>query len=86
MSQSPKKPISIKFRFNKESGEIEDLIVDDNMPNASDSFHDQVAELIASQLGAKPLIRDAGPIRFQGDTPPMTDGPGKKTGDKLIKE
>ena len=69
MSKTPKKPVRIRFRFNKESGEIEDLIVDDNTPNASESFHDQVAELIASQLGAKAVIRDAGPIRFESQTP-----------------
>ena len=45
--------------------EIEDLIVDDNAPNATEEFHDQVADLIASQLGANATIEDAGPIRFE---------------------
>jgi len=68
MSQSPKKSVNIRFRFNKETGEIEDLIVDDNTPNASEKFHDDVARLIAGQLGARALIRDAGPIRFDSHT------------------
>lgn len=68
MSPSSKKSVLIRFRYNKESGEIEDLIVDDNTPNASEAFHDQVAELVASQLGAKAVIQDAGSIRFESSS------------------
>ncbi len=76
MSTSKKQPVTIRFRYNKESGEIEDLIVDDNAPNASDDFHDKVAELIARQLGANATIEDAGPIRFES-RPANKIGQGK---------
>ena len=59
---SERKPITIRFRYNKESGEIEDLIVDDNSPNAPEDFHDQVAELIAQQLGSNAVIQEAGVV------------------------
>ena len=65
MSKSEKKPVNIRFRYNKVSGEIEDLIVDDNAPNAPEEQHDQIADLIARQLGVNATIEDAGPIRFE---------------------
>lgn len=74
MSPSKKQPVTIRFRYNKESGEIEDLIVDDNTPNASEAFHDQVADLIARQLGANATIVDAGPIRFESQRTRHTSG------------
>jgi hypothetical protein len=77
MTESGRKPVTIRFRFNKESGEIEDLIVDDNAPNASEPYHDRVAELIARQLGAKARIQDAGPIRFDSTTH-RTTGAGEE--------
>ena len=58
MSTSDRKPVNIRFRYNKESGEIEDLIVDDNSPGASESHHDRIADLVARQLGSQPLIHD----------------------------
>ena len=79
MSQSDRKPINIRFRYNKESGEIEELIVDDNSPNASESFHDQIAEAIAQQLGANPVIFDAG-------ADAATSAPGTASEDETRKE
>ncbi len=87
MSAAKKQPVTIRFRYNKESGEIEDLIVDDNTPNASEDFHDQVADLIARQLGARATIEDAGPIRFESRSAsktvrekakPKESAPGKR--------
>ena len=61
MSKKEKKPVRIRFKFNKETGQIEDFIIDDNAPEASESQHDKIAGLIASQLGVNPMIEDAGP-------------------------
>ncbi len=79
MSSSKKQPVTIRFRYNKESGEIEDLIIDDNTPNASEDFHDQVADLIARQLGANATIVDAGPIRFESRRASHTTGDTTKS-------
>jgi hypothetical protein len=65
MSTSKKKPVTIRFRYNKQTGEVEDLIVDDNAPNAPEEQHDRIAALIASQLGARATIEDAGSIHFE---------------------
>jgi hypothetical protein len=81
MATPKRTPVTIRFRYNKESGEIEDFIIDDNTPNASEESHDKIADLIARQLGAKPDIEDAGPIRF-GKTPEKrTDGAKAKEED-----
>ncbi len=58
MSTSDRKPVNIRFRYNKVSGEIEDLIVDDNSPAAAESYHDRIADLVARQLGSQPVIYD----------------------------
>ena len=78
MSTSDRKPINIRFRYNKESGEIEDLIVDDNSPNASESYHDKIADLVARQLGSRPVIHDVDspppvPRTETGSTPERRD-------------
>jgi len=58
-------PIRVTFKYNKETGEIEEFIIDDNAPSASDEFHDQVAKKISSLLAKNPEISDAGRIRHQ---------------------
>jgi len=58
----PKRPrVRIRFKYNRETGEIEEFIIDDNAPTASEEYHDQVAQAIASLLGRTPGIADAGP-------------------------
>lgn len=58
----PKRPrIRIRFKYNRETGVIEDFIIDDNAPTASEEYHDQVAQAIAALLGRAPAIADAGP-------------------------
>ncbi len=62
---SEKRPrVRIRFKYNQETGKIEDLIIDDNAPTAGDAYHDEIAALIAGYLGRNPDISDAGPIRL----------------------
>ncbi len=60
-SQRP--PVKIRFRFNYETGRIEDFIIDDQAAGASEEYHDRVAEKIASLLARDPEIFEAGPRR-----------------------
>ncbi len=61
MSGSQKRPpIRVHFRYNLESGEVEELLIDDNAPGRTDDYHDKVADLIASRLGRDFLIEDIG--------------------------
>lgn len=55
--------IRIQFKYNVDTGEIEEFIVDDNAMAASEAYHDEVAKAIAGRLGRHPDIDDAGPIR-----------------------
>ena len=61
MAGSTRPSIKIRFRYNVDSGEIEQLIVDDQAPDRSEKYHDQVAGAIAGYLGRRPRIKDAGP-------------------------
>lgn len=54
--------IRIQFKYNVDTGEIEEFIVDDNARAASEAFHDKVAKAVAGRLGRRPDIDDAGPI------------------------
>ncbi|MDM8515098.1 hypothetical protein QUF76_02775 [Desulfobacterales bacterium HSG16] len=62
---SAKRPrVRIKFKFNMDTGEIEEFIIDDNSPEASEAYHNEIARAIASRLGNRPEIEDAGAIRL----------------------
>ena len=52
-------PIIIRMRFNKESGRIEELSVDDGSPLAPEAYHDDVARTIADRLELGAEIVDA---------------------------
>ena len=67
---SNKRPgVKIKFKYNLDTGEIEEFIIDDSAPAASEDYHDKVANLIAQKFARNPEITDAGPIRHtQGQT------------------
>jgi len=56
--------VRIRFKYNKDTGEIEEFIVDDNAPAASEGYHDQVAHAIAGRLARHPDVQDAGPVRL----------------------
>ena len=56
-------PVKIKFKFNIETGTIEEFIIDDNAAGASEEYHDRVAEKIGQLLARNPEIFDTGPRR-----------------------
>ncbi len=82
-----RKPITIHFHYDKESGE-KDLTIDDNTPNASEDLHDKIAKLIAQQLGVNPIIEDAGPARRSTGVQKVreSEGPQKSPRRKTIKQ
>jgi hypothetical protein len=55
--------VRIQLKYNVDTGEIEEFIVDDNARAASEAYHDKVARAVAGRLGRRPDIDDAGPIR-----------------------
>jgi plasmid stabilization system protein ParE len=57
---SNRPPVRISFKYNKDTGEIVEFIVDDNSPTASEEFHDRVAEAVATSLSRRAEIYDAG--------------------------
>ncbi len=59
IGQRPK--VTIRFKYNLDTGEIEEFIIDDHAPTARESYHDQVALSVAGRLVANPEIADAGP-------------------------
>ena len=61
-AQRPK--VTIRFKYNLDTGEIEEFIIDDHAPAAGESYHDQVALSVAGRLVANPEIADAGPASF----------------------
>ena len=54
-------PVKIKFKYNLETGDIEQFIVDDNAAGASEEYHDRVALAIGDLLAHRAEIEDAGP-------------------------
>ncbi len=54
-------PVKIKFKYNLETGDIEQFIVDDNAAGASEEYHDRVALAIGDLLAHRSEIEDAGP-------------------------
>ena len=55
--------VRIRFRYNVDTGEIEEFIIDDQAPAASEAYHDKVAHTIAARLAREPNIADAGRLR-----------------------
>jgi hypothetical protein len=75
MSEKKRPPIRISFKYNKDTGEIEEFIVDDNAPTASETLHNKIAETISSHLGRRPEIEDAGNIRLPQIEPQAVELP-----------
>jgi plasmid stabilization system protein ParE len=65
--------VRIRFKYNKDTGEIEEFIIDDQAPAASEAYHDDVAHAIAGRLGRDPEIEDAGPVRLPQVEPEAVD-------------
>ena len=58
---SKRPPVKIKFRFNLETGTVEQFVVDDNAAGASEEYHDRVALAVGDLLARKVEVKDAGP-------------------------
>lgn len=57
---SERRPITIRFRFNTDTGHIEEFLIDDGDRTAPEAYHDQIARMIAGELFRTPQIEDAG--------------------------
>jgi len=76
---SKKRPrVRIRFKYNIETGEIDEFIIDDNAPAASEGYHNQVAHAVASRRARRPAIEDAGPVRLPSLEPQVAQPPEKK--------
>ncbi len=76
---SKKRPrVRVRFKYNMDTGEIEEFIIDDNAPGASENYHDGVAEIIASRLSRNPEFEDAGPDPFSDGKVRTEPGPREK--------
>jgi len=60
MAENQRPKIKVRFKYNIETGEVEEFIVDDNAPFASEEQHDQIARIIAQKISCHPDIYDAG--------------------------
>ena len=57
---SERRPITIRFRFNQDTGQIEQFLIDDGDRTAPEAYHNRVAHAIAGRLFRRPEIEDAG--------------------------
>lgn len=80
-------PVRIHFKYNIDTGDIEEFIIDDNAPAASEDYHDKIAKTIANELGHEPDIIDAGPVRLPQTQPQIKEiSPTEKEKDTLPEE
>lgn len=77
-------PVRIRFKYNVDTGEIEEFIVDDNAASAPDSYHDAVARQVAGCLSRDVRLRDAGPGRLSEAEPAQAAGESPKTEDRDV--
>jgi len=81
-------PVRIRFKYNVDTGEIEEFIIDDNAVSAGEEYHDKVAKSVAARLGRNPDITDAGPVRLPEAVPgqaqilPEKEKPPEKSAEK----
>ncbi len=64
-NETQRPPVRVRFRYNVDTGEIEEFIVDDNAPDRSEDYHNKVARAFAGQLSGNAEIEDAGRIRYR---------------------
>jgi hypothetical protein len=64
-SHRPK--VTVRFKYNIDTGDIEEFIVDDNQPGASEEHHDKIAAIVAKMISCQADIQDAGHIRHTRD-------------------
>jgi hypothetical protein len=69
-------PVRISFKYNKDTGEVIEFIVDDSAREASEEYHDKVAEAVSSHLSRRPDIEDAGHILHEEEPPAVVTSTG----------
>ncbi len=67
---SERKPVTIRFRFNQDTGQIEEFLIDDHDRTAPESYHDRIARAIAGQLFRNPQVVDTGATATDVESPP----------------
>ncbi len=84
-NQPQRPPVRVRFRYNVDSGEIEEFVVDDNAPDRSEDYHDKMAQAFAGRLGRHPDIEEhvegveVAPISDRGRT---ETGTGSRTSEE----
>ena len=59
---SEKRPrVRIRFKYNIETGDVDEFIIDDNAPTASENYHDDTARTIAGRLAHNIGLQEVGP-------------------------
>jgi hypothetical protein len=53
--------VRIRLKYNLQTGEVEELLIDDNAPMGTEDYHDEVAQAVARNLVRQPVVEDAGP-------------------------
>lgn len=59
--RSQRPPVRIRLKYNSDTGEVEELLIDDGAPDCSEEYHDRVADAVARLLSRNPEVEDAGP-------------------------
>lgn len=73
MNEPTSRPrVSIRFRYNADTGAIEEFLIDDHAPDRTEQYHDRIAGAIASHLARNSGIADAGNASAQIEGPPRT--------------
>ncbi len=57
----------MRFKYDTDTGEIVEFIVDDNAPSGSERYHEAVARAVAEKLGKNIEIAGAGAVRLADD-------------------
>jgi hypothetical protein len=66
---SERKPVTIRFRFNQDTGQIEEFLIDDQERTAPESYHDRIARAIAGRLFRTPHVVDTSTAAAEAEPP-----------------
>jgi hypothetical protein len=81
-------PTRVRFRFNKVTGEVEELLVDDQDRRLPEAEHDRIASEVGELLAVDPRIHEAQPEAPHGgalreaaeETRREAEGPEREAG------
>jgi hypothetical protein len=75
---SERKRVTVRFRFNQATGQIEEFLIDDDEPTAPEAYHDRIARAIAGQIFRRPRVIDSAvDIGVDGEAPRPTSEPSQ---------